>query len=222
MASSCRRAASSLSTKNGKGEGDEDKEGQKAGHITIAAAVQHTLGSAVSCPGCGVLSQTGFGSAQQADRSQAQTQPGLRRPTASRRCRGTIHKWQGNCCQPQPTRTACVAPVPPASDAIRQHRAFKLAVRLEGGKPRVSRVQAQLRLRGKQTDRFHVQVCSLILQRGTTFCYGSCSVGLKHRRGPNRLQPRHSPTDDRIALGSECRISQVGQWTENRMTFPKL
>lgn len=123
-------------------------------------------------------------------------------------------------------RSLRVAPVPPASDAVwltcRQHRAFKLAVRLEGGKPRVSRVQAQLRLRGKQTDRFHVQVCSLILQWGTTFCYGSCSVGLKHHRGPNQLQPRHSPTDDRIALGSECRISQVGQWTENRMTFPKL
>ena len=93
------------------------------------------------------------------------------------------------------TADACslqAALVPLASDAIwlacRQHRVFKLDVRLEGKEPPISQVQSHLKLRGKQTDHFHVQICSLILQPGIRrFCYSSCSTGLKHHRDPDQL-----------------------------------
>lgn len=145
VASSCRRAASSLSTKNEKGEGGEDKRGSESRvHHHSSSCAAHA-GFSSELPWLEVATADRF---QQCSTgcSLEQAQTNAARPAPSH----SFQAPQMNNMQMEgqwllTTADACslqVTLVPLASDAIwltcRQHRAFKLDVRLEGKEPHIS------------------------------------------------------------------------------------
>lgn len=184
VASSCRRAASSLSTKNGKGEGVRTERVRKQD-----TSPQQRLRSAGGASSELALRQTALSPAQQADPWQAQTNaasPG--RSTAPRRYGRATRQQRGNGFQARPTRAArrsspCRrAPTPSARAAGSAARLQELGGgRAEGPTPRSA---GSSEAAGE--DRYHVRICS----SGTRcFCFSSRSTGLKRHRDPNQPDP---------------------------------